>query len=193
MVENRVIGIKSREVYEAPAAVVLHAAHRDLQAVVLARDLERLMHRPVRSTYADLVYDGQWFTPMREALDAFFAKVQERVTGTFALKLFKGHCLASWAGRRRTRCTIARWPPYDAGDAFDHAAAERVHQDGRAARWPRRPGRRRRCACPPTRRTKRGTQHEHTVVGPLRRRARRRTSSASARRSASTAGSSRTT
>lgn len=122
LVENRVVGIKSREVYEAPAAVVLHAAHRDLQAVVLARDLERLVHQ-MSIAYADLVYDGKWFSPMREALDAFFAKVQERVTGTVRLKLFKGHCLA--VGRSSPHSLYDRaLATYDAGDAFDHAAAE---------------------------------------------------------------------
>lgn len=97
MVENRVVGAKSREIYEAPAAVVLHAAHTELEKMVIPRDLERLKH-DVGRTYADLVYEGLWFTPTREALDAFVNKVQERVTGTVRLKLFRGDCRV--VGRR---------------------------------------------------------------------------------------------
>jgi argininosuccinate synthase len=122
MVENRLVGIKSREVYEAPAAVVLHAAHRELEALVLPRELARLAREMAR-TYADLVYDGLWFTPTREAIDAFAGAVQRRVSGTARLTLFKGQC----------RCVGRRSPyslhdqarsTYGAGDAFDHTAAE---------------------------------------------------------------------
>ena len=91
MVEDRLPGVKSREVHEAPAAVVLHAAHRELQKLVTARDLDRVA-RFVSLQYADLVYNGMWFTPLRGALDAFVEKVQERVTGAVRLKLFKGSC-----------------------------------------------------------------------------------------------------
>ena len=70
MIENRLVGIKSREIYEAPAAVVLHAAHRELESLVLPRDLLRLK-RELGVKYADLVYNGLWFTPTREAIDAF--------------------------------------------------------------------------------------------------------------------------
>jgi argininosuccinate synthase len=89
MVENLVAAGKSREIYEAPAAVVLHAAHRELVSFVSSRDLDRLT-RELSVKYADLVYNGHWFTPMREALDAFTATVQERVTGVVRVKLFKG-------------------------------------------------------------------------------------------------------
>ena len=91
MVENRLVGIKSREIYEAPAAVALHAAHKELQKLVTTKDLERLS-RLVSLQYADLIYNGLWFTPTREALDAFVEKVQERVTGVVRLKLFKADC-----------------------------------------------------------------------------------------------------
>jgi argininosuccinate synthase len=90
-IENRQPGIVSREITEAPAAVVLHAAHRELETFVLARDLERLK-RELSLKYADLVYNGLWFTPMREALDAFNHTVQEQVTGTVRLRLYKGSC-----------------------------------------------------------------------------------------------------
>ena len=122
MVENRLVGIKSREIYEAPAATVLHAAHRELEQMVMPRDLERLTHELAR-VYADLVYNGLWFTPTREALDAFVAKVQERVYGSVRLKLFKGDCRV--VGRKSPFAlydhTLAT---YDAGDRFDHSAAE---------------------------------------------------------------------
>ncbi len=122
MIENRVVGIKSREVYEAPAAVVLHTAHRELEAFVIPRDLQRVK-RQLAPTYADLVYNGLWFTPTREALDAFVSKVQERVTGSIRMKLWKGECRV-----------VGRKSPYalydhalavdDEGDRFDPAAAE---------------------------------------------------------------------
>jgi argininosuccinate synthase len=91
MVENQLVGQKSREIYEAPAAVALHAAHRELQKSLIPRDLERLTSE-LAVTYADLVYNGLWFTPTREAIDALVAKVQESVKGTIRLKFFKGDC-----------------------------------------------------------------------------------------------------
>jgi argininosuccinate synthase len=88
---------RCRRVYEAPAAVVLHAAHRELTKLASSRDLDRFA-RQVRAHYADLICHGLWFTPFREALDAFVDKVQERVTGDVRLKLFKGACRT--AGRK---------------------------------------------------------------------------------------------
>jgi len=122
VVENRLVGIKSREIYEAPAAVALHAAHRDLEALVVARDLHRLK-RDLATWYADLVYNGLWFTPTREAIDAFVASVQTRVTGTVRLKLFKGNLLV--VGRTSPFALYEHaLATYDAGDQFDHTAAE---------------------------------------------------------------------
>ena len=91
MVENRVAGVKAREIYEAPAAVVLHAAHKELQKMVVTTGVDRFS-RAVSLQYADTIYNGLWFTPLREALDAFIDKVQERVTGVIRMKLFKGDC-----------------------------------------------------------------------------------------------------
>jgi len=91
LIENRLAGIKSREIYEAPAAVVLHAAHAALTKLVITRDLDRLTHDMSR-TYAELVYSGHWFSHAREAIDAFVQVVQPRVTGSVRLKLFKGDC-----------------------------------------------------------------------------------------------------
>jgi argininosuccinate synthase len=122
MIENRLVGIKSREVYEAPAAIVLHAAHRDLEGLVTPRDLERVK-RDLAVRYADMVYNGLWFSPMREAIDAFVAKVQEHVTGAVRLKLFKGHC--SVVGRKSPYALYDHsLATYEAGDRFDHLAAE---------------------------------------------------------------------
>jgi argininosuccinate synthase len=122
MVENRLIGIKSREIYEAPAAVVLHAAHRELETMVIARDLERITHGLARA-YADLVYNGLWFSQTREAIDAFVRSIQPRVTGVVRLKLFKGDCRV--VGRKSP---YALYDPdlaaYDSGDRFDPAATE---------------------------------------------------------------------
>jgi argininosuccinate synthase len=91
VVENRLAGIKSREVYEAPAAVVLHTAHKELEKLVIPRELERVKHDLSR-IYADLVYSGLWFSHTRQTIDAFVAAVQPRVTGSVRLKLFKGDC-----------------------------------------------------------------------------------------------------
>jgi argininosuccinate synthase len=97
MVENATSGAKSREIYEAPAAVVLHTAHSELEKLVIPRELERLAHDLGRA-YADLAYNGRWFSPTREAIDAFMATIQPRVTGAVRLKLFKGDCRV--VGRR---------------------------------------------------------------------------------------------
>ena len=97
LIATRLTGGQAREIYEAPAAVVLHAAHRELQQLVMPSDLEQVSHALGR-TYADLINGGQWFSPTRTAIDAFVAAVQPRVTGSIRLKLFKGDCRV--AGRR---------------------------------------------------------------------------------------------
>jgi argininosuccinate synthase len=120
MVEARPGGASVREIGEAPAAVVLHRAHRELQRLVTTRDADRFA-RLVSLRYADLVDEGLWFTPLRDALAAFVASVQERVTGAVRLKLFKGDCHV--AGRRSPLALYDRAPrAYDAGDAFEHDA-----------------------------------------------------------------------
>jgi len=122
MVENRLVGIKSREIYEAPAAVVLHMAHKELQAFVTPRDLERLTS-DLGVTYADLVYNGLWYTPTREAIDALVKKVQEKVTGVIRLKLFKGDCRV--VGRRSPFALYdLAMATHEEADAFDHTAGE---------------------------------------------------------------------
>jgi argininosuccinate synthase len=91
IVENRLVGIKSRGVYETPAGTVLHAAHRDLEAITLDRETQHLKDR-LAIEYAELVYNGLWFTKKREALDAFIEETQKNVTGTVRVKLYKGNC-----------------------------------------------------------------------------------------------------
>lgn len=121
MVENRLVGIKSREVYEAPAALLLHEAHRQLEGLVIPKDLQRLSQR-LSQEYADLVYNGLWFSPTRSAIDAFVQHVQPRVTGTIRLKLYKGHCAV--VGRKSPFALYDHGlATYDKGDTFDHAAA----------------------------------------------------------------------
>jgi argininosuccinate synthase len=89
VVEDRLVGMKSRGVYETPGGTLLHAAHRELEQMVLDRRTLRLKDE-LALRYADLVYDGRWWTSEREALDALVSATQKRVTGVVRLKLFKG-------------------------------------------------------------------------------------------------------
>ncbi|MGB9613030.1 MAG: argininosuccinate synthase [Candidatus Margulisiibacteriota bacterium] len=92
MVENRLVGIKSRGVYETPGGTILYAAHQALESITLDRDTLHYKQM-IAQRYAELIYYGQWFTPLKEALDAFINKTQEVVTGIVRLKLYKGSCL----------------------------------------------------------------------------------------------------
>ncbi len=122
MVENRLVGIKSREVYEVPAAIALITAHQDLEGLVLERDVARFK-RQIADRYADLVYNGLWFAPLRTALDAFVDETQKHITGEVKLRLWKGS--AQPLGRR------SPYGLYDTGlatygsaqDAFRHSDA----------------------------------------------------------------------
>ncbi|MFQ5861132.1 MAG: argininosuccinate synthase, partial [Dehalococcoidia bacterium] len=121
-VEDRLVGIKSREVYEAPAAVVLHAAHRALEALTLGREQLRWKAQ-VAQEYADLVYNGLWFTRHRRDLDAYVASTQRHVAGTVRVRLLKGTCTV--VGRRSPRSLYQHGlATYDRGDQFDHRASE---------------------------------------------------------------------
>jgi argininosuccinate synthase len=122
MVENRRVGIKSRETYEAPGALALILAHRDLEGICLERDLLREKHR-LEPRYAELIYDGLWFSPLREALDAFMAESQRHVTGEVRLHLSSGRCEVD--GRRSEHSLYDYGlATYDAADSFDHGHAE---------------------------------------------------------------------
>lgn len=96
MVENRLVGMKSRGVYETPGGTVLYAAHRELELLCLDRDTIHYKDL-VAQRFAELVYFGQWFTPLRESLSAFVDKTQETVTGTVRMKLYKGNCMPAGA------------------------------------------------------------------------------------------------
>jgi argininosuccinate synthase len=91
MVENRLVGMKSRGVYETPGGAILYAAHRELESITLDRDTAHYKAL-VTERFAELVYFGQWFTPLREALSAFVDSTQQNVTGTVRMKLYKGNC-----------------------------------------------------------------------------------------------------
>ncbi len=121
MVENRVVGMKSRGIYETPGGTIITTAHRELEALTLDKDSQHYKDI-IAEKYAALVYQGQWFTPLRESLDAFLAAFQKYVSGTIRVKLFKGHCLV--AGRRsifslyrEDLATFGKEDVYDQSDA----------------------------------------------------------------------------
>jgi argininosuccinate synthase len=121
MVENRLVGIKSRGVYETPGGTLLYAAHRELERLVLDRDTMHLKET-LAIRYAELVYYGQWFSTVRSALDAFVAVTQQNVTGTVRLKLYKGNVIpaGSWADKSLYLEDLASFtdtPLYDQKDA----------------------------------------------------------------------------
>lgn len=120
-VENRLVGIKSREVYEAPAATVLIAAHKALEALTLPREVSH-EKSGLESKYAGLVYNGLWFSPLRQALQAFIQETQRHVTGTVRLRLYRG--TAAVTGRKSDDSLYSfDLATYNPGDAFDHRAA----------------------------------------------------------------------
>lgn len=122
MVENRLVGIKSREIYEAPALLVLIDAHRDLESLTLTSDVTQYK-RGIEETYSRLVYNGLWYSPLKLALDAFIQQTQERVTGTVRMKLFKGN--ARVVGRKSDLALYNEsLATYSSDDQFDHKAAE---------------------------------------------------------------------
>lgn len=122
MLENRVVGIKSREIYEVPALLVLIDAHRDLESLTLTGDVTQYK-RTIEETYSHLIYKGLWYSPLKEALDAFIQKTQERVSGMVRVKFFKGN--ATIVGRRSENSLYATdLATYGEDDGFDHKAAE---------------------------------------------------------------------
>jgi len=121
-IEDRLVGIKSREIYEAPAATILCAAHRALEALTISRDLLQFKEI-VSQKYGQLVYNGLWFSEFRRALDAFSDYTQKYVTGTVRVKLFKGSCVV--VGRKSPYPLYEKsLATYTAEDTFDHKAAE---------------------------------------------------------------------
>jgi argininosuccinate synthase len=122
MIENRAVGIKSRELYEAPAAITLIAAHQALEDLVLTK-AELVAKRELEPKWAKLVYDGLWFSPVREAYDAFFAATQRLVTGDVRISLQPGAAVV--AGRRSEHALYAEaLASYGTGETFPHEASE---------------------------------------------------------------------
>lgn len=120
-VENRLVGIKSREVYEAPAAMTLIKAHKELEDITLVKEVAHF--KPViEKKLTELIYEGLWFSPLQEALSAFLKSTQKHVTGTVRVKLFKGHAIVE--GRKSPYSLYnEKLATYTADDEFDHNAA----------------------------------------------------------------------
>lgn len=122
MIENRLVGIKSREIYEAPAAILLHFAHKELERLTLDKATSHFKSK-VAQDYAELIYNGMWFSPLRKSLEAFVRESQKTVNGHVTVELYKG-----------TLRVLSRWSPnslydralasYTAEDTFDHVAGE---------------------------------------------------------------------
>lgn len=122
LVENRLVGIKSREIYEAPAATILYTAHKELESLVLDRELAHFKEFAALK-YSELVYYGLWYSPLKQALDSFVNSTQKYVTGSIKLKLFKGSCAA--VARRSPHSLYKReLSTYGKEDKFDQKLAE---------------------------------------------------------------------
>jgi len=121
-VENRLVGIKSRELYEAPAGVILHDAHRELETLCLSKQAVRFKTF-VAQEYADFIYNGLWFSAFHQDLFQFVASSQRFVTGQVRVKLFKGK--ATVVGRKSEHSLYSKkLATYESGDSFDHDAAK---------------------------------------------------------------------
>ncbi|MGC0378432.1 argininosuccinate synthase [Streptomyces sp. SAI-229] len=122
MVEDRLVGIKSREVYEAPGAIALITAHQELENVTVERELARYK-RQVEQRWGELVYDGQWFSPLKRALDGFIAEANQHVNGDIRMTLHGGRAVVTG---RRSESSLYDFnlATYDTGDTFDQAAAK---------------------------------------------------------------------
>jgi len=122
LVENRLVGIKSREIYEAPAALTLHFAHRELERLTLDKEVAHYKAK-IAHDYANLIYNGLWFTPLRISLDAFINETQKTVNGIVKVKLYKGNI--DIAGRSSPNSLYdTKLATYTAEDTYDHKASE---------------------------------------------------------------------
>jgi argininosuccinate synthase len=122
LIENRVVGIKSREVYEAPAAVILHAAHKELEKLVLDKETSRFKQH-VSVIYANLIYDGLWYSPLFKSLTAFIDSTQENMTGEIKLELYKG-TIKTLSRKSIYSLYNKELATYTSDDKFDHKASE---------------------------------------------------------------------
>ena len=123
MIENRVVGIKSREIYETPGLLLLIQAHQELESLTLAADVLR-SKRQLESQWADLVYQGLWFGPLKDALDGFMDRTQSHVNGVVRLRLFKGTAMVIGRGSSDSSLYVPEMASYGSEDRFDHRAAE---------------------------------------------------------------------
>ncbi len=121
IVENRLVGMKSRGVYETPGGTVLHTAHRDLESITIDRDTQHMKDK-LSIEYAILVYNGQWFTKKRESIDALINETQKNVTGTVKVKLYKGACSAV---ARKSQFSLYKpdIASFEEAEAYDHKDA----------------------------------------------------------------------
>ncbi|WP_413104077.1 argininosuccinate synthase [Streptomyces sp. Inha503] len=122
MVEDRLVGIKSREVYEAPGAIALITAHQELEAVTVERELARYK-RQVEQRWGELVYDGLWFSPLKRALDGFIAEANEHVSGEIRMTLHGGRAVVTG---RKSQASLYDFnlATYDTGDTFDQSLSK---------------------------------------------------------------------
>jgi len=122
LVENRLVGIKSREIYEAPAATILYIAHKELESLVLDRELAHFKEI-VSLKYSELVYYGLWYSALKESLDSFVQATQRHVTGTIKVKLFKGNCVPV---ARKSKYSLYKkeLSTYGKEDKFDQKLSE---------------------------------------------------------------------
>jgi argininosuccinate synthase len=123
MIENRVVGIKSREIYETPGLLLLIRAHQELESLTLAADVLR-SKRQLEQQWADLVYQGLWFGPLKDAIDGFVERTQTAVNGSVKVKLHKGNATVVGRSSASDSLYVPTMATYDAGDQFDHRAAE---------------------------------------------------------------------
>ena len=123
MIENRVVGIKSREIYETPGLLLLIQAHQELESLTLAADVLRTK-RQLEMQWADLVYQGLWFGPLKEALDGFMDRTQTHVNGMVRLRLHKGNAIVTGRSSSDSSLYVPEMASYGSDDQFDHRAAE---------------------------------------------------------------------
>jgi len=123
MIEDRVVGIKSREIYETPGLLLLIKAHQELESLTLGADVLRAK-RQLEMQWADLVYQGLWFGALKDAIDGFIERTQGAVNGSVRLKLHKGNATVVGRSSASHSLYVPDMATYDAGDQFDHRAAE---------------------------------------------------------------------
>lgn len=123
MIENRVVGIKSREIYETPGLLLLIRAHQELESLTLSADVLQIKSQLERE-WANLIYQGLWFSPLKEALDGFFDRTQTAVNGVVRVRLYKGNAIILGRGSTSNSLYMPGMATYGRDDQFDHKSAE---------------------------------------------------------------------